>query len=71
MVQALLLVILLNTPLDFLILIQNGQSNVTPMWFRILNIDRITNNIEVECYSFNDLNVFPEVWSLDSTEAGF
>lgn len=29
MVQALLLVILLNTPLDFLILIQNGQSNVT------------------------------------------
>lgn len=39
-----------------------------PMWFRILNIDRITNSIEV---SFNGLNVFPEVWSLDSTEAGF
>ena len=36
-----------------------------PMWFRILNIDRITNSIEVECHSF------PEVWSLDSTEAGF
>ena len=39
-----------------------------PMWFRILNIDRITNSIEVECHSFNGL---PEVWSLDSTEAGF
>lgn len=42
-----------------------------PMWFRILNIDRITNSIEVECHSFDGLNVFPEVWSLDSTEAGF
>lgn len=39
--------------------------------FRILNIDRITNSIEVECHSFDGLNVFPEVWSLDSTEAGF
>lgn len=39
-----------------------------PMWFRILNIDRITNSIEV---SFKGLTVFPEVWSLDSTEAGF
>ena len=38
-----------------------------PMWFRILNIDRITNSIEVECC----LTVFPEVWSLDPTEAGF
>lgn len=26
-----------------------------PMWFRILNIDRITNSIEVECHSFNGL----------------
>ena len=34
-------------------------------------IDRITNSIEVECHSFNGLTVFPEVWSLDSTEAGF
>ena len=42
-----------------------------PMWFRILNVDRITNSIEVECHSFDGLNVFPEVWSLDSTEAGF
>lgn len=42
-----------------------------PMWFRVLNIDRITNSIEVECHSFNGLDVFPEVWSLDSTEAGF
>lgn len=42
-----------------------------PMWFRILNIDRITNSIEVECHSFNGLTVFPELWSLDSTEAGF
>lgn len=40
-------------------------------WFRILNIDRITNSIEVECHSFDGLNVFPEVWSLDSIEAGF
>lgn len=39
--------------------------------FRLLNIDRITNSIEVECHSFNGLTVFPEVWSLDSTEAGF
>ena len=23
-----------------------------PMWFRILNIDRITNSIEVECHSY-------------------
>lgn len=30
-----------------------------------------TNSIEVECYSFNGLTVFPEVWSLDPTEAGF
>lgn len=42
-----------------------------PMWFRILNIDRITNSIEVECHSFNGLTVFPEVWSLDTTETGF
>lgn len=33
--------------------------------------DRITNSIEVECHSFDGLNIFPEVWSLDSTEAGF
>lgn len=39
-----------------------------PMW---LNIDRTSNSIEVECHSFNGLTVFPEVWSLDSTEAGF
>jgi hypothetical protein len=25
----------------------------------------------VECHSFDGLNVFPKVWSLDSTEAGF
>lgn len=42
-----------------------------PMWFRVLNIDRITNSIEVECHSFDGLTVFPEIWSLDSTEAGF
>lgn len=39
--------------------------------FRILNIDRITNSIEVECHSFDGLTVFPEVWSLDYTEMGF
>ena len=48
-----------------------GKRCQKPMWFRILNIDRITNSIEVECHSFDGLNVFPEVWSLDSTEAGF
>lgn len=42
-----------------------------PMWFKVLNIDRTSNSIEVECHSFDGLNVFPEVWSLDSTEAGF
>lgn len=35
-----------------------------PMWFKVLNID---NSIEVECR----LTVFPEVWSLDTTEAAF
>lgn len=42
-----------------------------PMWFKVLNIDRITNSIEVECHSFDGLTVFPEIWSLDTTEAGF
>lgn len=42
-----------------------------PMWFKVLNIDRATNSIEVECHSFDGSNVFSEVWSLDSTEAGF
>lgn len=46
-------------------------SDIIKYTFRILNIDRITNSIEVECHSFDGLNVFPEVWSLDSTEAGF
>lgn len=39
-----------------------------PMWFKVLNIDRTTNRIE--CHSFDGLNVFPEVWSLDTTEIG-
>lgn len=39
-----------------------------PMWFKVLNID---SSIEVECHSFDGLTVFPEVWSLDSTEIGF
>lgn len=38
---------------------------------KVLNIDRTSNSIEVECHSFDGLTVFPEVWSLDSTEAGF
>ena len=42
-----------------------------PMWFKVLNIDRATNSIEVECHSFDGYTVFPEFWSLDSTEAGF
>ena len=42
-----------------------------PMWFKVLNIDRTTNSIEVECHSFDSFNVFTEVWSLDTTEAEF
>ena len=42
-----------------------------PMWFRVLNIDRTTNSIEVECHSFDGRNVFSEVWSLNTTETGF
>ena len=42
-----------------------------PMWFKVLDIDRTNNNIEVECHSFDGFNVFTETWSLDSTEAGF
>lgn len=42
-----------------------------PMWFKVLNIDRATNSIEVECHSFDSLTVFPEVWSLDTTEVAF
>lgn len=42
-----------------------------PMWFKVLDIDRTNNSIKVECHSFDGLNVFLEVWSLDSTEAGF
>lgn len=50
---------------------QAGKGCQKPMGFRILNIDRITNSIEVECHSFDGLTVFPEVWSLDYTEMGF
>lgn len=46
-------------------------SDIIKYTFRILNIDRITNSIEVECHSFDGLTVFPEVWSLDYTEMGF
>ena len=42
-----------------------------PMWFKVLNIDRTNNSIKVECHSFDGLNVFPETWSLDSTEVAF
>lgn len=42
-----------------------------PMRFKVLDIDRTTNSIEVECHSFDGLTAFPEVWSLDTTEAGF
>ena len=42
-----------------------------PMWFKVLNIDRTTNSIEVECHSFDGSNVFTEVCSLDTTETGF
>ena len=41
------------------------------MWFKVLNIDRTANSIEVECHSFDGLTVFPEVWSLDTTEVAF
>ena len=42
-----------------------------PMWFRVLDIDRTNNSIEVECHSFEGFNVFTEVWSLDTTEVAF
>ena len=42
-----------------------------PMWFKVLNIDRTSNSIDVECHSFDGFNVFTEVWSLDSTKVGF
>jgi len=42
-----------------------------PMWFKVLEIDRAINYIKVECHSFDNLNIFPENWSLDSTEVGF
>lgn len=42
-----------------------------PMLFKVLDIDRTTNSIEVECHSFDSFNVFTKVWSLDTTEAGF
>ena len=42
-----------------------------PMWFKVLNIDRTNNSIKVECHSFDGLNVFPETWSLDTTEVAF
>lgn len=42
-----------------------------PMWFKVLDIDRTSNSIDVECHSFDGFNVFTEVWSLDTTEAGF
>ncbi len=32
-----------------------------PMWFKVLDIDRTTNSIEVECHSFDGFNVFTEV----------
>ena len=35
-----------------------------PMWFKVLNIDRTTNHIRVECHSFDGKSVFPENWSL-------
>ena len=41
------------------------------MWFKVLNIDRTSNSIDVECHSFDNFNVFTEVWSLDSTEVAF
>lgn len=35
-----------------------------PMWFKVLNIDRTNNSIEVECHSFDGLkkpyNPYPE-----------
>lgn len=50
---------------------QAWKGCLKPMWFKVLSIDRATNSIKVECHSCDGLNVFPEVWSLDITEAGF
>ena len=50
---------------------QAWKGGQKPMWFKVLNIDRTNNSIEVECHSFDGLNVFSEVWSLDTTEVAF
>lgn len=50
---------------------QAWKGCLKPMWFKVLDIDRTSNSIDVECHLFDGLNVFTEVWSLDSTEAGF
>ena len=42
-----------------------------PMWFKVLNIDRTNNSIEVVCHSFDGLTVFPVVWSFVTTEVAF
>lgn len=41
-----------------------------PMWFKVLKINRANNRIEVECHSFDGLDVFPETWYLNTVETG-
>lgn len=43
----------------------------SPLYYRVLEIDRTTNYIKVELISPYDVVDYNENWSLDSTEAGF
>jgi hypothetical protein len=45
-------------------LIQSGQSSITGKWY-------FFSSVEIECHSFDGFIIFPEVWSLDTTELGF
>lgn len=43
----------------------------SPLYYRVLEIDRTTNYIKIELISPYDVANYNENWSLDSTEAGF
>lgn len=45
-------------------MIQNGQNSITGKWY-------FFSSVEIECHSFDGFTIFPEVWSLDTTELGF
>lgn len=43
----------------------------SPLRYRVLELDKVTNYIKVELISAYDVENYNENWSLDSTEAGF